>query len=325
MTTEYFGVEVVQIAGSSGGSWSRLTFENRSPWEVHAQLADPGVSSFITRRQLIAPTAEVDWGVRVRGNLILSLSFDGEEMARCPVLLDGHDLTIHVTACESLKSNACNICGGQKFGRGPNGRTSRNARLPRCARCQSLERHRFLRRIYQPIAARGILSGRRALQLSPDLALETKWFSEYEVSIFGGDNHIDIQAIDREQSRYDWVICNHVLEHVEDDLKGMAELLRILSPDGVLQFTVPNPAWQNKTNDWGFPKESEHGHYRTYGRDLVDRFAGVWTHHTVLCARSSDPVTHVKDVAYLVVRDSSMVQKLQDSLESVIVSQRDNP
>jgi SAM-dependent methyltransferase len=46
---------------------------------------------------------------------------------------------------------------------------------------------------------------------------------------------------------FDVVFCNHVLEHVPDDGRALAELRRILAPDGVLVIGVPNEGaafWQ---------------------------------------------------------------------------------
>lgn len=38
---------------------------------------------------------------------------------------------------------------------------------------------------------------------------------------------------------YDLIICNHVLEHVPDDIVAMKELHRILKPDGIAILQVP--------------------------------------------------------------------------------------
>lgn len=65
-------------------------------------------------------------------------------------------------------------------------------------------------------------------------------FGCFEVSIYGSPTSLDFQAIDRPDGIYDFVICNHVLEHVADDRAAYRELIRILKPTGILQFTVPN-------------------------------------------------------------------------------------
>ena len=45
----------------------------------------------------------------------------------------------------------CPICGGTVFGPGPKGRMAPNGSLPRCAGCQSLERHRIFRIMFEKL------------------------------------------------------------------------------------------------------------------------------------------------------------------------------
>ena len=47
------------------------------------------------------------------------------------------------------------------------------------------------------------------------------------------DRKIDITDINFEDNFFDVIICNHVLEHIEDDRKAMRELLRVLRPVSV--------------------------------------------------------------------------------------------
>ena len=46
------------------------------------------------------------------------------------------------------------------------------------------------------------------------------------------DMHFDVQHIPLEDDFTDVVICNHILEHVEDDRQALRELHRILKPGG---------------------------------------------------------------------------------------------
>jgi SAM-dependent methyltransferase len=53
------------------------------------------------------------------------------------------------------------------------------------------------------------------------------------------DLRIDICNINLPDHSFDLVLCLHVLEHVPDDRKAMAELRRILRPSGMAVIMVP--------------------------------------------------------------------------------------
>ncbi len=53
------------------------------------------------------------------------------------------------------------------------------------------------------------------------------------------DARMDLQKLAFADERFDAVICNHVLEHVTDDLIAMRELLRVLKPGGWAILQVP--------------------------------------------------------------------------------------
>ena len=204
--------------------------------------------------------------------------------------------------------SCCNIRGGDEFLAGPNGRLSRSGALPKCRKCGSMERHRILRSIWARIPL-DFLSRSRALQFSPDLSVDPDWFSSYELSIYGGDNSIDLEAIDRASATYDVIICNHVLEHIPDDRKAFTELIRVLSPSGFLEVTVPNPYFRKITEDRG-PKI--HEHFRTYGADISLRFNG--TKSTVLLHRvtGKDMVTGRKDYVFFWTKSERTLKDLQE-------------
>ena len=76
----------------------------------------------------------------------------------------------------------------------------------------------------------------------------------------------------------DFVIVNHVLEHVDDE-KAIKELSRILAPKGILLLTVPEIASWEKTYEIDrklTEKEKElhygqYDHLRYYGGDFIAR------------------------------------------------------
>lgn len=186
-------------------------------------------------------------------------------------------------------------------------------RAPQCAGCGSLERHRFIRGVWCRIVDSGF-GGMRAIQFSPDRAVDPRWFDSLEVSKYGGRNSLDLQAIDRADGTYDVAICNHVLEHVEKDRAGFGELVRILRPDGILQFSVPFPQGRAVTEDWGYPKPELHGHYRIYGRDLVERFSGACPGVRILEIEGVDDVTGAPEFVYFASRDRGRIEALRACL-----------
>lgn len=209
---------------------------------------------------------------------------------------------------EIVISSRCIICGGREFRAGPNGRLN-NGILPCCAKCYSLERHRILYSLYND-CLRERVQGVACLHFAPDHSINSQWFGKYEASTYGGENSIDLQKIDRPDGFYDWIICNHVLEHVEDDQRAMREMLRITADDGIIQFAMPMPLYREKTVDWGKPDEAQHGHWRIYGKDFLTRFDGVLSTGNLLSVVAIDPVTGSRDVVFFAARSRAPLDRL---------------
>ena len=49
---------------------------------------------------------------------------------------------------------------------------------------------------------------------------------------------MDITNIQYEDNTFDVVLCNHILENIENDGKAMREIYRVLKPGGVGYFTI---------------------------------------------------------------------------------------
>ena len=91
---------------------------------------------------------------------------------------------------------------------------------------------------------------------------------------------MDIHDIPFGESEFDVVFCNHVLEHVDDDLKAISEIYRVLKPKGwaILQvpFFPPLPEVTEQDISITDPRERERrfgqdDHVRKYGLDYADR------------------------------------------------------
>ncbi|MCH2235205.1 MAG: methyltransferase domain-containing protein [Crocinitomicaceae bacterium] len=93
------------------------------------------------------------------------------------------------------------------------------------------------------------------------------------------DLHFDLHAIPLEDNQYEVIFCNHVMEHVKNDLQCMKELYRIMKPGGWGIMQVPIDASRNETyEDWSItsPEEREKhfwqkDHVRLYGLNYPNR------------------------------------------------------
>lgn len=75
----------------------------------------------------------------------------------------------------------------------------------------------------------------RLLKRNPDI---TYFSTDYEDE-FLADYSYDITQIPLETDFFDLIICYHILEHIEDDKKAMAELYRVLKPNGTCVIQTP--------------------------------------------------------------------------------------
>lgn len=91
---------------------------------------------------------------------------------------------------------------------------------------------------------------------------------------------MDVHQIPFEANSFDVVFCNHVMEHVTDDLQACREINRVLKPSGwgIIQSPVYN--MENTLEDASITDPSERerlfgqrDHVRKYGRDYAQRLS----------------------------------------------------
>lgn len=140
-----------------------------------------------------------------------------------------------------------------------------------CPNCDSRSRHRGLYILYQ-----NLVVGRDSiLHFAPEpiLAQLFKGSPLYKsADLFLNDVDFkgeDIQELTFRAGSFDWVLCNHVIEHVPNDASAFSEVNRILKPGGHAIITVPGNFSRRKTIL--FDDLSLNGHYRDYGADLIDK------------------------------------------------------
>ncbi|MFV3126373.1 class I SAM-dependent methyltransferase [Niveispirillum sp. KHB5.9] len=212
--------------------------------------------------------------------------------------------------CERMAAS-CNICGGSVFRTGPSGRMSENGLLPGCCHCGSLERHRGNRALFNRLPI-GALSWRGALQFSPDMALSPAWFKSFEVSTHGGENSLDLQAVDRPDGAYDFITLSHVLEFVPDDHAAFGELVRLLSPRGLLHMVLSRPQTRAQCQDFltSVATTGEHRYFHLYGRDIAERFRFKERGLHLAVTMADDPVTGVSEAVHFVAKDANTLDAL---------------
>lgn len=131
----------------------------------------------------------------------------------------------------------CNICGTRlsKF-------LIKHNTDKMCPACGSLSRNRRL----WSLLSKKINPGINLLHFSPSRSLFRKLktldihyvSTDYEGEFIAHKQH-DITAIDEPADSFDIIICYHVLEHIENDLLAMEELLRVLKPGGTGFIQTP--------------------------------------------------------------------------------------
>jgi len=150
-----------------------------------------------------------------------------------------------------------------------------------CPRCLSLERHRLLFLADRKLKL--LDRARSVLHFAPEPAIRdwvTPRVDRYvsaDLNDPGADRREDIESLTLANDGFDVVICSHVLEHV-DDTMALAEIRRVLRPDGLLIAMVPLiEAWPETYENASATTDAlralhfgQADHLRYYGRDFRD-------------------------------------------------------
>ena len=135
----------------------------------------------------------------------------------------------------------CPICGYS----GPFMDSSSSAGLrkhAKCPNCNALERHRLQFLAMNDVLNRIDTANLKMLHFAPEPFLReyfSRRFGQYEtadLNMKGVDHNVDLQQLPFEDETYDFVFASHVLEHIPDDEKAIAEIRRILKPNGIDYF-----------------------------------------------------------------------------------------
>lgn len=183
----------------------------------------------------------------------------------------------------------CTICNSKYREFGPFGKKKR--KNAKCHNCGSLERHRL---VWEYIQDRKLINKpMRLLHFAPEKVFYGIFSEMPEIDYFPCDLYpniydyngktkvrkADITNIPFPNDHFDFILCNHVLEHIPDDALAMSELYRVMKPNGMGIFQVPIDYSLDTTyEDFSItsPKArlkafGRRDHVRWYGKDYKDR------------------------------------------------------
>ncbi|MCW5521146.1 class I SAM-dependent methyltransferase [Aureitalea sp. L0-47] len=153
----------------------------------------------------------------------------------------------------------------------------------------SLERHRLCW-LYLKNETDFFSKPQRVLHFAPEQAFLKRFRKlnhiEYTTTDLNSpiaDVKADICDLPFGDNSYDFIICNHVLEHIPDDTRAMKELFRVLAPGGTAILQVPYDKNREETfqdDSITDPKErtkifGQYDHVRVYGMDYFDKLRSV--------------------------------------------------
>jgi len=167
----------------------------------------------------------------------------------------------------------------------------------------------------------GTVIGKKLLHFAPEVGFRN-WLKrclpdiDYRsADLFSPDVDfcLDLRYIALPNDSVDVVILSHVLEHVDDDMRALRELNRILGPGGSLFVQVPLSGAKETIEDKlenAAARLASYGktdHVRLYGEDLVARLIAVGFSVTVHRAQDEEFRKDFTCMALDLPEDSSML------------------
>lgn len=153
----------------------------------------------------------------------------------------------------------------------------------------SLERHRLFW-LYLKNETNFFTDNLKVLHFAPEQAFFKRFrkmknldYTTTDLNSPIADVKADICNLPFEENSFDFIICNHVLEHIPDDTKAMQEIYRVLAPGGTAILQIPYTATLEKTfedDSITDPKErakifGQYDHVRVYGMDYFKKLKTI--------------------------------------------------
>ena len=176
----------------------------------------------------------------------------------------------------------CPVCASQYKKFLPYGRIARENAL--CPNCLALERHRLMW-LYLKKQTDFFSAPLKVLHIAPEHCFIDRFEGLSNLEYITADIEsplakvkMDVHSIPFADNSFDVIFCNHVLEHVEDDLLACSEFNRVLKPSGwgILQSPVYPLEKTLEDKSITDPAERERifgqrDHVRKFGKDYAER------------------------------------------------------
>ncbi|MBU1370058.1 MAG: methyltransferase domain-containing protein [Bacteroidetes bacterium] len=157
-----------------------------------------------------------------------------------------------------------------------------------CPGCHSNDRERLLHWYFEHEHPE--ISAKKILHIAPEPALG-RYLQRKTDNYVGGVKYyegfyyppnvilLDVLDLPFPSKHFDLIICNHVLEHIDEDLLAMKALYDVLKPGGIAILQVPwSPLLSKTREDKSITSKADRerlfgqfDHVRVYGKDYPDR------------------------------------------------------
>ncbi len=155
----------------------------------------------------------------------------------------------------------------------------------KCPYCGTIDRERWLYYVLENHTDISVIEG-KVLHFAPEGTAETYIRKNARIDYYSGDivqgkamHVIDITDIPYRDNMFDYVISNHILEHITDEKKAISEIKRVLKKKGKWVFSFPIcpdiETYEDENVDSPEKRLRAYGqddHVRLYGNDFVSRF-----------------------------------------------------
>lgn len=154
-----------------------------------------------------------------------------------------------------------------------------------CPHCSSHPRHRLIQ-LYLQKETDLFFKPQKLLHVAPEKIFQRKFkkmqhldYITIDINARGVDYAYNVCALPFASNSFDIVLCNHVLEHVENDKEAIKEIYRVLKPGGWAMLNVPIDTTRSQTFEDSSiisPKDRKHfywqeDHRRLYGLDYKSK------------------------------------------------------